>query len=135
MSHRNFPVRVNRKDAEKQRFPNRNSESDVKVFAPGARHYLHPKLSILDRLDCELAYYRQHKIMVVSYAPKQENIDHTDYTRKVYDKGILTTDVNFVVDLIREYLDDLKKEQEGSVDTINSDVHSNIHYTTEERTV
>jgi hypothetical protein len=135
MSHRNFPIRVNRKDAERQRFPSRNPDSDIKVFAPGARHYLHPKLAILDRLDCELAYYRQHKILVVSYAPKQENIDHTDYTHKVYEKGILTTDVNYVVELIREYLDDLKKEQEGSNDSINSDIRNDSHYTTEEQVI
>jgi hypothetical protein len=127
-----FPTRVNIKDADKHFHRGgfqRKPDSDVKVFRPGARHYLHPSLSILDRVDCELVYYKAHKVIVVSYESANESIDNTDYTRKAYGKCVMSGDVDFVVDVIREYIEDKRKEQEEYNNSINSSVqaeHMNI---------
>ena len=134
--NRGFPVRVNRRDADKhfhQKSFQKKPESDIKVFSQGARHYLHPALSILDRLDCELAYYKKDKIIVLSYEPLEENINNTDYTRKSYQKCLMSGEVDFIVDMIREYLDDKRKEREEYNISINSDVQSEpIDITTED---
>ena len=134
--HKGFPMRVSRNDAHRH-FQNKGfqkkPESDVKIFSQGARHYLHPSLSILDRLDCELAYYKKDKIIVLSYEPVEENINNTDYTRKTYQKCLMSGEVDFIVDIVREYLDDKRKEQEEYNNSINSDVQSEpIDITTEE---
>ena len=126
--NRGFPIRVNRKDAER-RDNHRRNDSDVKVFSKGARHYLHPTLSVLDKIDCELVYYRQHKIMCVSYDPREENISYTDYKRKEYSKCILSTDVKFVLDIIQEYIDDTRNP------LINSDEQETIDITMEGNSV
>lgn len=134
--NKGFPIRVNRRDADRhfhnKGFP-RKPESEVKIFNQGARHYLHPSLSILDRVDCELAYYKNDKVIVVSYDAVEENIDNTDYTRKVYKKCAMSGEVDFIVNIIREYLDDKRKEQDDYNSSINSDVQSEpIDITTEE---
>lgn len=134
--NRGFPVRVSRRDVDKHFHNNgfrKKPDSDVKLFAQGARHYLHPSLSVLDRVDCELAYYKNEKIIVVSYDAAEENINNTDYTRKIYRKCAMSGEVDFIVDIIREYIDDKRKEQEEYNNSINSDVQSEpIDITTEE---
>ena len=133
--NRGFPIRVNRKDAERISHSsgfNKKPEAEVKIFKRGARHYLHPSLSILDRVDCELIYYKNEKIMVVSYDSSDESVDNTDYTRKVFNKCIMSGEVDFIVNTIREYIDDKKREQEYN-SSINSDVSSEtLDITTEE---
>lgn len=131
----NFPIRVNRKDADKH-FTNRGfqkkPDAEVKIFSRGARHYLHPALAVLDQVECDLAYYKTHKIMVVSYDPVEENIDHTDYTRMIYGKCVMSGDIDFIVKVIREYIEDKRKQQEECDAAINSDVQTEtIDITTE----
>ncbi len=126
---------MNRKDADKH-FTNRGfqkkPESEIKIFGHGARHYLHPALAVLDQVECDLAYYKTHKIMVVSYAPVEEKIDNTDYTRMVYGKCVMSGDIDFIVKVIREYIEDKRKQQEESDDAINSNVQNEtIDITTE----
>lgn len=130
-----FPTRVNRRDADRHftaRGNHKKPESEVKIFSRGARHYLHPSLSILDKIDCELIYYRNQKFMVVSYEPTEEFIDNTDYTRKVYNRAIFSADVKFVTDIIYEYINDSKKYEENNSAVINSNDSEPLDITTED---
>lgn len=132
--HRGFPVRVNRKDADRHFNSGfvKKPDSDIKIFKRGARHYLHPSLSILDRVDCELVYYKNDKVIVVSYDAAQENIDNTDYTQKVYRKCVMSGDVDYIVDILNDYMNDRKAAQQYNTQ-INSDAQSEpIDITTED---
>lgn len=137
--NKSFPIRVNKKDADRhfhRKSFDKKPDADVKIFNQGARHYLHPSLSLLDRVDCELVYYKSPKVIVVSYDPQQESIDNTDYTRKAYKKCAMSSDVDFIVNTIREYIDDKKKETIDYLSSINSNVQSEpIDITAEENPV
>jgi hypothetical protein len=125
--NRGFPIRVNKKDANKHfHRPNHRPkfDSDVKIFSQGARQYLHPSLSVLDRVDCELVYFKTDKIMVVSYDADTERVANTDYTGKVYRKCVMSGEVKFITDIINEYIEDKRKEREEYNNSINSDVQS-----------
>jgi hypothetical protein len=116
MSNRNFnPIRVKRQDAEKQ--PQKNMS--VKIFNRGARHYLHPSLAILDKINCELAYYNDYRVMVVSYDTVVERVDNTDYMRRRWSHEVMSHDVNYIVEWAHEYLDSINK-QKHRMNNINS---------------
>jgi hypothetical protein len=129
-------MRVSRNDAHRHfrhKGFQKKPESDVKIFSQGARHYLHPSLSILDRIDCDLTYYKKDKIIVLSYDPGDEAVNDTDYVRKTYRKCAMSGEVDFIVDIVREYIDDVRKEQEVYNNSINSNVQSEpIDITTED---
>lgn len=87
-----------------------------KIFKSGARHYLHPKLAILDKIDCILEYYPDTKTIIVSYSPEVRKKDYTDYTETVYSKTIISQTIDFVVDVIcRDYINPLREEIQSSL--------------------
>jgi hypothetical protein len=96
-------------------FPPRNPRTSPltpKIFRAGARHYLHPKLAILDQIDCVLEYYPETKVMVVSYASETRKKDYTDYEEVVYSKAAISSTVDFIVDIIsRDYIKPLKEKE------------------------
>ncbi len=125
--HRGFPERVNRKDAHRHFHRNgfnKKPEAEVKIFSQGARHYLHPSLSILDKIDCQLSYYKKDKIIVVDYDVSDEKVEYTDYVRQTYRKCVMSGEVDFIVNIIREYIDDERKQQDEYNVSINSDVET-----------
>lgn len=119
----NFPIRVKRTDADKH-FTNRGfqkkPDAEVKIFSRGARHYLHPSLSILDGIDCELSYYKIGKIIVVDYDSAEEKVQYTDYAKTVYRKSVMSGEVDFIVNIIRDYINDIRKQEEFDNTSINS---------------
>jgi hypothetical protein len=122
MNTRSFPPRNNKKD-NRHFFSNHSRpkpSSNVNIFSPGARHFLHPNLSILDSIDCELFYYKNEKIVVVDYEPVMEKVDYTDYTKKVYKKSIMSNDISFIVDLIGEYISERKDIEYNQANENNS---------------
>jgi hypothetical protein len=102
-------------------FPPRSNTtvpSDVspKIFKSGARHYLHPKLAVLDQIDCVLEYYPDTKTMIVSYAPEIRKKDYTDYTETVYTKTIMSSTVDFIVEVVcKDYINPLREEIQTSL--------------------
>jgi len=95
-------------------FPPRNqSDPNYKrIFRAGARHYLHPKLAILDQIDCVLEYYPENKTIVVSYAPETSKKDYTDYEEIIYTKSVISSSIDFVVDVItRDYIKPMKEKE------------------------
>lgn len=84
---------------------NEPTSTTPRIFRSGARHYLHPKLAILDQIDCVLEYYPETKTMVVSYAPETRKKDYTDYEEVVYTKTVMSSTVDFIVDIVnRDYI-------------------------------
>lgn len=57
----------------------------------GQRHYIHPKLSVLDDIECDVWYNKDHKFFYVEY----------DYG---YDKSILTKDVDAIQKEISSFI-------------------------------
>lgn len=88
-----------------------NAEQLPKIFKSGARHYLHPKLAVLDQIDCVLEYHPDSKIIVVSYASEVQKKDYTDYEEKVYTKTIMSPTVDFIVEVIcKDYINPLREQ-------------------------
>jgi hypothetical protein len=97
-----FPPRVHNE---------RPISTSPKIFMMGARHYLHPKLCVLDQIDCVLEYYQESKTIYVSYAPEIRKKDYTDYEETVYTKAVMSSSVDFIVDVInRDYIKPSKEE-------------------------
>jgi len=91
-----------------------------RIFKAGARHYLHPKLAILDQIDCVLEYYPDMKTMVVSYEPLMVKKDYTDYEELIYTKSIMSSTVDFIVEIIsRDCLRPKNKEIQNSLNGDN----------------
>lgn len=130
---RRFPMRINRHEAAQQfNYNAKKPDADIKIFAKGARHYLHPSLIVLDMIDCELIYYRQYKIMVMSFDPIEESIDNTDYTKKTYRRAVMSPDVKFISDSVYEHIQDSKKIIGSMSSAINSDDSETLDIKTEE---
>jgi hypothetical protein len=87
-----------------------------RIFKSGARHYLHPKLAVLDQIDCVLEYYPDTKTIIVSYAPETRKKDYTDYVERVYTKTIMSPTVDYIVEVIcRDYINPLREEIQTSL--------------------
>jgi hypothetical protein len=99
--------------------PRQNSDSSdfaSKIFKWGARHYLHPKLSLLDQIDCVLEYYPHIKTMIVSYAPIIRKKDFTDYEEKIYSKTIISAGVDFIVETINhDYIQPIRHQMQETL--------------------
>jgi len=59
----------------------------------GKRVYLHPRLQLLDTIDCEVWYDREFQFFYVEY----------DYINGVFSKSILTKQIDSVVNEINKY--------------------------------
>lgn len=68
----------------------------VVSFQKGARQNLHPKLAILDEIDCRVVYDRSVKCLFVDYDYDEEEGE--------YKKGIYTTSFESVVEEIKGFL-------------------------------
>jgi len=91
---------------------NRNDPNYKRIFRVGARHYLHPKLAILDQIDCVLEYYPETKTIVVSYDPETSKKDYTDYEEIVYKKSVIGSSIDFIVDVVtRDYINPTKEKE------------------------
>ena len=68
------------------------------LLQKGSRHNLHPKLSILDEVDCRVVYNRSLKCIFVDY----------DYDKETdtYRKGIYSQSFQSVIDDIEEFIQD-----------------------------
>jgi hypothetical protein len=87
------------------------TDTSPKIFKAGARHYLHPKLAILDQIDCVLEYHPDTKTIIVSYAPETRKKDYTDYTETTYTKTIMSSTIDFIVEVIcKDYINPLREE-------------------------
>lgn len=74
----------------------KKEEMKRKIFLPGTRHYLHPKLEILENIDCEFSYFPFEKFMVVFF--------NKDLKTKEYKNAIISPDVNFIVNIINDFI-------------------------------
>lgn len=100
-------------------FPPRNrgdTPLTPKIFRAGARHYLHPKLAILDQIDCVLEYYPESKAIIVSYAPETRKKDYTDYEETVYAKAIMSSNIDFIVNVIsKDYITPMNEKMHQQI--------------------
>lgn len=72
------------------------NENIIELYA-GYRSNIHPKLSILDEIDCKVIYNRQLKFFHIEYDRDRKQKD------VVYRKAILSTDPVSINEMIQDY--------------------------------
>lgn len=82
-------------------FTIKKEELKRKIFSPGTRHYLHPKLEILEKIDCELSYFPFEKFIVVSF--------NKDSVSGEYKNSIISPNVDFVYNIINDFINHSSK--------------------------
>lgn len=79
-------------------------QSDTFLLEPGARRNLHPKLSILDTIECEVYYSKSLKCLYMYY----------DKRKGKFQKGFFSTDFNNVIKIVEEYINSYEMKESGA---------------------
>jgi hypothetical protein len=72
--------------------------SDVFFLKKGARRNLHPKLAILDTIDCEVYYDKKRRCLFVDYDKKNGK----------YKKGYYSTNFDNILKDIEDFINSVK---------------------------
>lgn len=59
--------------------------SMVKVLHKGNRGSLHPTLNILDTIECQVTYFKRHKLLLIDYDYDEEN---DKYRKSIFSQSI-----------------------------------------------